>query len=301
MISGARAHDSATTPAAKSNKSSTFSATKAFRPRSGTLVASSGSGTRLMIVSDWRRSASHSADAARLHVPVLLKLTLVAMTKDIVGKLKTHLSKRIEDEAGVVYLLVEVRKLLERDDPNHNQGALWMYCHWALHVDLDSPKTTMDFLSRVDCWITNTVAYLTPAGPWQVIDEHRLSQDFIFLNTFRSQLRDFLSHYGLPIDVCDTDELWHDFLEAYSGVIEDGSLSVKADKLNVLSAVKQVIFRKGQSLTDAHHVPFVIRWDIELKDGRTVKASLETVPHRGGSMTAHLLEVVNNSFVPPPG
>jgi len=221
------------------------------------------------------------------------------MTKDIVGKLTTHLSKRIEDEPGVVYLLVEVRKLLERDDPDHNQGALWMYCHWALHVDLYSPKTTMDFLSRVDRWITNTVAYLTPTDPWQLIDEHRLLQDFIFLTTFRSQLRDFLSHYGLPTDLCDADEHWHDFLEAYSGVIEDGSLSAKANKHNVLSAVKQVIFTKGERLTDAHHVPFVIRWDIELKDGRTVKASLETVPHGGGNMTTHLLEVVNNSFLPP--
>jgi hypothetical protein len=64
------------------------------------------------------------------------------MTKDIVSKLMALLSEPVDTECKVVYLLAEVRKLLERDDPNHNMGSLWMYCHWALHVDLESPKTT---------------------------------------------------------------------------------------------------------------------------------------------------------------
>jgi len=88
------------------------------------------------------------------------------MTKDIVGKLQLHLAKPVDSEPAVVYLLAEVRKLLELDDPEHKMGALWMYCHWALHVDLDSPKTTESFLEKVDRWITNNVAYLTPSGPW---------------------------------------------------------------------------------------------------------------------------------------
>jgi hypothetical protein len=142
------------------------------------------------------------------------------MTKDIVGKLMKHLSKPIDDEPGVVYLLAEVRKLLERDDPTHSNRALWMYCHWALHVDLTTPGATMDFLKRVDRWVTNTVAYLTPSGAWEFLEEWNLFRDFIFLDTFRQQLRGFLAGYGLPLSLCDQDTQWYAFIGAYGGVIE---------------------------------------------------------------------------------
>ena len=39
---------------------------------------------------------------------------------------------------------------------------------------------------------------LTPSGPWELIEEHHLFGDFIFLDTFRQQLRGFLGSYGLP-------------------------------------------------------------------------------------------------------
>jgi hypothetical protein len=221
------------------------------------------------------------------------------MTKDIVGKLTEHLRKPVGDEPSVLYLLAEVRKLLERDDKAHTNEALWMYCHWALHVDLESPKTTMDFLKRVDRWVTNTIAYLTPSGPWTFLEEYNLFRDFIFLSTFRRQLGDLLKSYGLQTDVCDVDKKWYAFIEAYGGIIEDGTLSTKADKQNELGAVKQVTFAKGETLTSAHHVSFVIQWNIELKDGRTLKANVETVPAGAGNMTLHGLEIVNGTFVPP--
>jgi hypothetical protein len=221
------------------------------------------------------------------------------MTKDIVGKLMKHLSKPIDDEPGVVYLLAEVRKLLERDDTTHSNGALWMYCHWALHVDLTSPGATMDFLKRVDRWVTNKVAYLTPSGPWEFHEEERLFRDFIFLDTFRQQLHGFLAGCGLPLSLCDLDTRWYAFIGAYGGVIEDGTLTTKSDKKNELGAVKNVVFTKGKDLTADHHVSFVIQWNIELKDGRTLRTNVETVPTGGGNMFASGLEIINGSFVPP--
>lgn len=157
----------------------------------------------------------------------------------------------------------------------------------------------MDFLKRVDRWITNTVAYLTPDGHWGFIEEHRLFRDFIFLDTFRWQLRGFLAGYGLPLSLCDLDTHWYAFIEAYGGVIEDGTLSTKSDKKDELGAVKNVVFKKGEDLTADHHVSFVIQWNIELKDGRTLSTNVETVPTGGGNMTAHRLELINGTFVPP--
>jgi hypothetical protein len=221
------------------------------------------------------------------------------MTPDIVGKLTAHLNKPMDDEASVVYFLVQVRKLLERDDRTRRYGALWMYCHWALHVDLHQPKTTLKFLTSIDIWITNTVAYLEPSGSWEFLDEYRLFRDFIFLDTFRQQLSEFLESYKMPLSFCHEDDWWYVFLAAYSGIIEDGTLSIKSDKEDAkLTAVKHVIFRKGKNLTEDHRVPFVIEWNIALKDGRTIRTSVKTVPGVE-KMTAHSLEVINGSFVPP--
>ena len=197
------------------------------------------------------------------------------MTKDIIGKLATLLCEPIDSECKVVYLLAEVRKLLDRDDPDHNMGSLWMYCHWALHVDLDLPNTTKGFLEKVDRWVTNTVAYLTPSGPWSFGEKYNLFKDFIYLNTFRHQLRVFLASYKLPTTLCNDDSQWHRFIQEYGGVIEDGTLAAVGRK-STLQAVEKVTFEKGADLTTEHHVPFVIQWTIQLKDGRTLKTSVDS-------------------------
>jgi hypothetical protein len=225
------------------------------------------------------------------------------MTKDIISKLCDHLNCGIDTECEVVYLLAQIRKILDRDDPQRqstNYTALWMCCHWAVHPDLASLQTTGDFLDKVDRWITNTVAYLQPRGTWSVLEEFNLFRDFVFLATIRSQLKAFLRSYNLPTEICDADDSWHDFLNAYGGVIEDGTLSLRT-KSNPLGAVKQVTFKKGGKLSDKHHVPFVIQWRIDLLDSRTLIANVKTVPDGGGKMTSHGLEIINNGFTPPPG
>jgi len=82
------------------------------------------------------------------------------MSKDIASRLRGHLSKAIETEPDVVYLMAEVRKLLDRDDKEHNNKAIWMYCHWALHVDLTKGGTTGQFLKTIDRWVS------TPSHIW---------------------------------------------------------------------------------------------------------------------------------------
>lgn len=219
------------------------------------------------------------------------------MTKDIVSKLTVLLDEGIDSECKVLYLLAQIRKLLERDDPTHELQSLWMYCHWALHVDLDSPKTTGDFLERVNRWITNRVAYLNPVGSWTIVDEGNLFRDFIFLETFRNQLSKFLAEKKLSTTLCSDEAKWNRFVQEYSGVIEDGSLTF--GEKSTSKAVHKVTFKKGPDLTLEHHVPFTITWIIKLKDAREIKTSMQTLPGAAGMVYFHHLEIVQNGFVPP--
>jgi hypothetical protein len=118
--------------------------------------------------------------------------------------------------------------------------ALKFYCHWALHVDLTSPGTTLPFLKRVDAYVDSVRN--CPAS--NVVEEHSMFRELL-LDTFREELRVFLKIYGLPTDLCDDDPQWQEFLKHYAGVIEDGSLSCQA-KNQALKHVSEVVFSKAQ-------------------------------------------------------
>ena len=65
----------------------------------------------------------------------------LAMTNDIIEKLRKHLAGGVRTECRVVYLLAAIRKTLEDEKPNPRALALWMFCHWALHVNLSHSPT----------------------------------------------------------------------------------------------------------------------------------------------------------------
>src|ERR1700737_857462 len=116
----------------------------------------------------------------------------------IVEKLRDALSGAVDSECKVVYVLAESRKLLETYPPDPVPFALKLYCHWALHVDLDNPKTTLLFLERLDKYTAGVLA-----GNKDMIEEYQMMREFVFLDTFRQEFRQFLRAYNLPTGICD--------------------------------------------------------------------------------------------------
>ena len=195
------------------------------------------------------------------------------MRDHIVDKLRKHLSAPIDTECAVVYFLAQVRKILEKTDLEIEPFALRMYCHWALHVDLDRWNTTKQFLLAVDSYVRNTVAGFKSDESFHFKDQNDLLREFLYLDTFRQQLEHFLRSCGLPTRLCDDDAPWFTFLSAYAGVIEDGTLSATAS--DNLVAIEKVVFYKVAVRSSENHVPFVLAWDIKLKDGRTLTVETE--------------------------
>lgn len=188
------------------------------------------------------------------------------MRNAIVEKLRGHLAGPIDTECEVVYLLCEVRKLLDQQQPMPGLSALHLYCNWALHVHLSIPRTTMPLLSKIDAYISDK---LRVGDTQEVLQAERdLFREFINLETFREELSQFMAAQGVPTEVCDESLRWHAFLVAYAGVIEDGSLACENEKRGKLKIVESVTFTKGPSATVDGHMPFSVRWDILLKDKR---------------------------------
>ena len=179
----------------------------------------------------------------------------------------------VDEECRVVYLLAQIRKVLHDDDSADRPFALWMYCHWALHVDLERRKTTIEFLQAVDNYVCNNVEQLDSHGSSLFTDENGWLDDYIYLDAFREQLGDFLESNGLPTQLTDEDTAWLSFLAAYAGVIEDGTLSAMGE--HGLVTVEKITFRKESPRFSENPLSFVIRWDIQLKDERMLTIRTE--------------------------
>jgi len=167
------------------------------------------------------------------------------MKDAIVEKLQSVLDGGVDDELKVSYILCQSRKLLDKYPPDPVPIALRLYCNWALHIDLDVPRTTRPFLERVDEYVASVFAGKNA----DIVLEHRMFREFVFLETFRTQLKQLLIAYGLPTAVCVEDGLWHEFITHYAGIIEDGSLSLNGKDLT-LKWVRNVVFSKGRPTTD---------------------------------------------------
>lgn len=200
--------------------------------------------------------------------------------KAIVEKLRAVLSGPVDSEYKVVYVLAETRKVLETYPPDPMPFALKMYCHWALHIDLDRPGTTLPFLERADQHAANVLA-----GSKNIVEEHQMLREFVFLDTFKLQFKNFLQIYNLPTAICDEDQRWHEFLKHYAGVIEDGSLSCSA-KSHPLKLISEVIFTKGRTVAAQQdfYVPFGLAWTIALLDGRKLTVEVKASAPNGIEM-----------------
>jgi hypothetical protein len=73
------------------------------------------------------------------------------MTPDIVSKLSIELSQPITTERQVVYVLVQLRKLLdgrpEKAKPSYD--SLRLYCNWVVHTSLIN-KTAQRIVKEAD-------------------------------------------------------------------------------------------------------------------------------------------------------
>lgn len=72
------------------------------------------------------------------------------MEEEIITKLKSALAEPIQKECQVVYILVEIRKLLERLKDKNNFSVLNFYSNWALHPEIDKTSSIRPILEKIE-------------------------------------------------------------------------------------------------------------------------------------------------------
>jgi hypothetical protein len=189
-------------------------------------------------------------------------------TRDIIGKLTTELDAGITSEVQVVYLLVGIRKLMERDEVREQYPDLKFHCDWALHSKLEG-TAAKDVLRKFDAahaQLRDREIELRdlPAGLKDDID--RISK----MRSFEEELSGFLEAYGLPPLTRKRPDGWPHFLHLYANVIEDIPLVVTDTSATGPKNISQVIVHFEQARQDVgEEVLFKVVWTTHDKNGQS--------------------------------
>jgi hypothetical protein len=129
------------------------------------------------------------------------------MERDIVQKLTEEFAQQVASERQVVYILVELRKLLERKGSLQSYRALGLCCDWAAHPKLDrssAQEITKLFDQYEEKYRREGVGVSQADIPELV--------DFCEHTRFRAQLIEACESNGLPTKSPRDDEWWRFFL-----------------------------------------------------------------------------------------
>ncbi len=135
------------------------------------------------------------------------------MKLQIIDKLKAFLSDRplLKEEYEVVYLMVELRKLLDRERQevgSEEFSLIRFHADWIVHTRKDYVTSTMKKIMKN---IDDSIDVYPKNG----------NIDFLLLPEFRKEMINILKEYNLPNLFAKDDDKWMKFMLAMTQVVAD--------------------------------------------------------------------------------
>lgn len=183
----------------------------------------------------------------------------------IIAKLEKLIAKGIGTQAETLYLLVEVRKLLEQQQAKKQYEYLTFHCDWAVHPTLAGP-TAQKVLEQFDAANIHlkTGIELHDLPGLLRIEIDRISQ----MRYFKDQLAGFLKANELPTLETTRSDGWVHFLHLYVKIVEDCPLVMTAK--NTYATIESVTLKVDLAKASEQHggeTWFQVRWIIQDKNG----------------------------------
>jgi hypothetical protein len=179
----------------------------------------------------------------------------------IIDKLDQELKHfPIRRESQVVYLLAEIRKVIEHEreqDPNCYE-VLELFCNWALHVAI-SRKSNAD---RIRVFLK---VFDLKEGMEMVDFLHSsFFNEMIQLEAFRKELETFLHDHQLPCDIAHCFRTWSGFIYLYTSVVSEVPLRYSKGDLFPDEIEELVITHMPPRQPGSQRM---VRWKLKLKSG----------------------------------
>jgi len=170
------------------------------------------------------------------------------MTPEIVTKLNKFLDAHdpFTEECEAVYLMVELRKLLEREYKvgNHWTGKfakVRFYCDWTVHPSLDRNPAIKDMVEKLK----------------EALGSREDTSYSFSLSELRSEMSELFRKQALRDELCQDDEHWKHFVDVLTPVLTDQLIT----NPNIIDGISSFSFVGGDAGTRTIKVKF--------PDGRT--------------------------------
>jgi hypothetical protein len=132
----------------------------------------------------------------------------------IVVKLEEEFRRELDSETQVVYVLVEVGKLLEHGQLKDRYKTINFYRNWAVHTEISGSAFADELVRAFDQYIIDNN-----------VDYSKTLKDFVSPLTLRDELKDYLKDtHGLSFPCCENGVKWKRFVKHFAGVISETPL-----------------------------------------------------------------------------
>jgi len=183
------------------------------------------------------------------------------MKDDIINKLNQEFAERITSERQVVYILVEIRKLLEQQNTLQSFRALRLCSNWAVHPKLNHSDAQL-ILGYFDAYELEFRKSGISMADFRLEPLH----NFASYEGFRAELVQALAPQGVNVGMLQNDDYWQSFIQHYAAVIQDCPLEAKENNTQLVSHVLCRAWPKEHA--DAIYPgKRVIQWNWKLKSG----------------------------------
>lgn len=139
------------------------------------------------------------------------------MQDDIKLKLSSELTKNIDSEAQVIYILSRIRKIIDSEKRGGEFKVLKFYCNWALHHQIDDT-------APVDKYIRNLKSPDT--------------LKFLDFSLFSDELLRFFKKHSLPSVICTDKTREENFKSLLIEILLDTPLMIKKIMMEELRLVR---------------------------------------------------------------
>lgn len=176
------------------------------------------------------------------------------MKDELIRKIQHVLDRRITNEKQVVYLLVEIRKLMDRD--KYEDPILRTFSNWVVHTSLENKAEGSTFiLTEFDHFAK------------ELIERQQMSKQLrhISLGAFREALTRFWGHFGLAAKHLTTLAHWKKFNSLYCSIVSECPIVFSASRLQ-LKYIKQVELTRISDGIVVKEWP-IVYWRLTFQDG----------------------------------
>lgn len=137
---------------------------------------------------------------------------------EIIEKLNTFLLQHalLKEECHIVYLMVEIRKILDHENSNPKYPLLKFYSDWTVHIKKDRISPEMEkIMSNMYETASNEIVNPISAQAMSPVIQ------FAYMESLGKEVKQFLESHNLDSSLADEKDKWIKFIQLLIKVLEN--------------------------------------------------------------------------------